>query len=340
MEITEDSLFEVLEDKGPKDDPVLEVGKIYTVLELRAKIKEYIESHNEIAIPKIQESYQVYDWLVTTGAIQLTNLGEVEKKVKDACDFAIEIIEQCDFALGVDENEKLYLDDLQEGWLGGYDSYQNFDTLKDALDRLDTFTNDYVYISLEEREEEGEEIGEDDWDLRAKNFLDDGKNYELLNLDYATNYTKQIAELPVPRYNRELQKVAEHNKLNKLEWFENEGRWTPVDLVLRRYLNDGETSEVFLGLNEEEFQRALSYIRNNFEDLVNQKQISTYGKNNYGFELWKDFDGLAKNLNIKSKNKEQYSQPKHDAVENNKSVSESGRMEQEIKQEKHHSRNW
>lgn len=71
-----------------------------------------------------------------------------------------------------DENGKeiFKIHDLQRDNFGNIEENE-FDTLFDTIETLNPFHDDYIYGSLEDRQEQNEIIDKDDWDLIAKRFL-------------------------------------------------------------------------------------------------------------------------------------------------------------------------
>ena len=67
--------------------------------------------------------------------------------------------------------------------------------------------------------------------------------------------------------------------------------WTPCDLILREYYNNGGGSaQGFLGISTRECIKCYEFIKENQtffkeNDLINEKGIS-----NYGFTLWENYD--------------------------------------------------
>lgn len=61
----------------------------------------------------------------------------------------LNLIYECEFDLEITENNKLDLIDFQYAYLGGCDSYENFDTIADACSRLDgAYFQDYFNLYL------------------------------------------------------------------------------------------------------------------------------------------------------------------------------------------------
>lgn len=61
--------------------------------------------------------------------------------------YLLKYIYGCEFDIEINKNGKINLIDLQNAYLGGAESYENFDTIQDALDRLSgSFLYDYFGI--------------------------------------------------------------------------------------------------------------------------------------------------------------------------------------------------
>lgn len=61
--------------------------------------------------------------------------------------YLLKYIYGCEFDIEINKNGKINLIDLQGVYLGGAESYENFDTIQDALDRLNgSFLYDYFGI--------------------------------------------------------------------------------------------------------------------------------------------------------------------------------------------------
>ena len=95
-----------------------------------------------------------------------------------------------------------------------------------------------------------------------------------------------------------LKKIMAHNNYGS-DWLyvstcEEHDKWTPVDLVIREYLNNGGGSaKGFLGIYPYECRDLYHYICENKEEIINLNMVSESGWNNSGFPLWDnyDFDG-------------------------------------------------
>ena len=68
-------------------------------------------------------------------------------------------------------------------------------------------------------------------------------------------------------------------------------RWTPCDLILREYLNNGGGSaKGFLGIGEQRCENAYHYICEHKEELVKKNWINKDGWNNSGYYLWENYN--------------------------------------------------
>lgn len=62
-------------------------------------------------------------------------------------EYMIDLIYGCEFDIEINKNGKINLIDKQQAYLGGIESYENFDTIDSALDRLSsTYLSDYYGI--------------------------------------------------------------------------------------------------------------------------------------------------------------------------------------------------
>lgn len=91
-----------------------------------------------------------------------------------------------------------------------------------------------------------------------------------------------------------LRTIMEHNDY-KNDWLTAEicnknGKWTPVDLVLREtYNNYGGSAKGFLGITRYECIRSFNFIRDNQKLLRKMDYYSKDGWNNWGIPLWNDY---------------------------------------------------
>ena len=72
---------------------------------------------------------------------------------------------------------------------------------------------------------------------------------------------------------------------------EEHNKWTPVDLVIREYLNNGGGSaKGFLGIYPYECKKCYDYIRENKQEIIDLNMVNEDGWNNSGFPLWNDYN--------------------------------------------------
>lgn len=71
---------------------------------------------------------------------------------------------------------------------------------------------------------------------------------------------------------------------------EEKDKWTPADLVLREYYNNGGGSaKGFLGLMPRECIKCYEFIKENQNTFKDLDLISQKGYNNYGCTLWTEW---------------------------------------------------
>ena len=96
-------------------------------------------------------------------------------------------------------------------------------------------------------------------------------------------------------FEKTIEDVAKHNEYPKdvrtVEQCNKLDMWTPVDLIIREYLNNGGGSaKGFLGISTSCCIRAYNYARQIREELIEKHLVSEYAKNNWGFELWNHYN--------------------------------------------------
>lgn len=100
-------------------------------------------------------------------------------------------------------------------------------------------------------------------------------------------------KLPIWFVNR-LKKIIKHNDYEQdmitVKVCEPKGKWTPTDLILREYYNNGGGSaKGFLGLTRADTYRCYDFIRDNQKLLKEMDYYSENGYNNWGFKLWSNY---------------------------------------------------
>lgn len=104
----------------------------------------------------------------------------------------------------------------------------------------------------------------------------------------------EMKDLPKWFTNR-LEKVIDHNNY-KEDWLtvkvcEENGKWTPCDLIIREYLNNGgDSSKGFLGLTRSDCYKCYDFIKENKTTLIAKDYISKDGWNNFGIGLWSNWN--------------------------------------------------
>lgn len=67
--------------------------------------------------------------------------------------------------------------------------------------------------------------------------------------------------------------------------------WTPTDLIIREYLNNGGGSaKGFLNMTRAECIKCYDYICDNKKEIISLNWVNKNGYNNCNFPLWKDYD--------------------------------------------------
>lgn len=89
--------------------------------------------------------------------------------------YFIQLLHVYDFQLVIGINEDLKnifkLKDIQEGNLNEIEQ-EEFYTLADIIERLDSYHQDYVYNNLEMKQEDNIKLKKDDWDLVTKRYIE------------------------------------------------------------------------------------------------------------------------------------------------------------------------
>lgn len=105
----------------------------------------------------------------------------------------------------------------------------------------------------------------------------------------------ELKDLKLARWfvNR-LTTIMEHNNYNgsfTVEKCNQQGQWTPTDLIIREWLNNGGgSSKGFLGITKAQCRDCFEYIKTNKKIFIDNELINQKGWNNYGFVLWTNYN--------------------------------------------------
>ena len=96
-------------------------------------------------------------------------------------------------------------------------------------------------------------------------------------------------------FEKHLKTIMEHNDYESTQITVEEcnkiNSWTPVDLILREYLNNGGGSaQGFLGVSPKTCVNLYNYIKEHKVEFIDANMINKDAKNNWGFQLWKDYN--------------------------------------------------
>lgn len=98
--------------------------------------------------------------------------------------------------------------------------------------------------------------------------------------------------MKLPRwFQNRLHTIMKHNDYSEdmitVAICEPKDKWTPTDLILREYYNNGGgSSRGFLGISCKECIRCYEFILQNQQELKAMDYYSKTGYNNWGFKLW------------------------------------------------------
>lgn len=95
-------------------------------------------------------------------------------------------------------------------------------------------------------------------------------------------------------FENNLKKVMEHNDYEPYMITVKEcdkcDKWTPVDLVMREYYNNGcGSAKGFLGIMPSTCEKMAQYIIENQEELKAKDMYNKKGVSNFGFTLWDNY---------------------------------------------------
>ena len=96
-------------------------------------------------------------------------------------------------------------------------------------------------------------------------------------------------------FRHRLEKIMAHNGYTEnmitVEECNKQDKWTPVDLVLREwYNNGGGSSKGFLGITRSDCERCYEFIKTHSMWLKDLDYYNECGKNNWGFTLWANWE--------------------------------------------------
>lgn len=97
------------------------------------------------------------------------------------------------------------------------------------------------------------------------------------------------------QFNNTINKVMEYNEYtddmitDKI--CSKKGKWTPIDLIMREYYNNGcGSAEGFLGISPKRCENAAKYIIEHQQEFKEKEMYSREGFNNSGFTLWTNYE--------------------------------------------------
>ena len=93
-------------------------------------------------------------------------------------------------------------------------------------------------------------------------------------------------------FNKRLLKFMEDNGCKELTVTKCDllGVWTPVDLIMREYYNNGGGNHKNYGFRTlKSFYNMVDYIREHQQELREKNLYNKDGYNPFGFQLWKDY---------------------------------------------------
>ena len=96
-------------------------------------------------------------------------------------------------------------------------------------------------------------------------------------------------------FENNLKKVMEHCDYESqditVEECNKKDRWTPCDLVMREYYNNGcGSAKGFLGILPNTCEKMAQYIIEHQEELKAKDMYNKKGVSNFGFTLWDNYE--------------------------------------------------
>lgn len=197
-------------------------------------------------------------------------------------DFLNELLDLYEFELWIDINsdsENVFrLNDRQGANWSGIEQ-DEFSTLADIVERLSSPHEDYIYKSLEEREDANDFIPKDDWDLTAKRYLES---------DTIANI---LSEITAKKYNEIMKHKEKFEIKDILEILDLEEKFCKS--VCQKYVNT-MSKEMLLETNDKILH---IYIGDEFIDLkekglINASNYEQYLDGNFEVEEYKFYKEL------------------------------------------------
>lgn len=120
-----------------------------------------------------------------------------EKKKEKIVKYFRQMLNVYDFQIVIDINKDLEnvfrLNDIQKGNLNGIEQ-EEFYTLADIMERLDSYHQDYVYNPLEMKQDDNVKLQKDDWDLVTKRYIESDTVAEVLSEIHTKEYIDLISK--------------------------------------------------------------------------------------------------------------------------------------------------
>lgn len=194
------------------------------------------------------------------------------KKKLVIIDFLKQLLDLYEFKIYVtnnSQNEDVFmLKDLQgDNW--SYIEQDEFSSLADIMERLNSPHEDYIYRSLEERKDANEKIPIEDWDLTAKRYIESEIVSKILDKVSATEYKTFESYLPSFDTNEIISVLNEEEQFCKT--------------VCQKYINT-MSKEMIL---EKDNKVIHIFVDDDFIPLKEEGKITV---NNYQYYLDNDFE--------------------------------------------------
>lgn len=200
--------------------------------------------------------------------------------------FLKELLDVYEFELYVANNSKneevFMLNDMQGANLGGIEQ-EEFSTLGDIIERMDAYHNDYIYRSLKERENEGEYIPKDDWDLTAKRYLESDIVAKILKEIYVKDYI-EIINAKDETETKDMIEILDEEETFYKNICEKYVRGMPKEMLLE---NDNKILYIYIK-NE--------YIKLKYKDKINIKNYKDYLDETFNVRKYNSYQNLYNSM--------------------------------------------